>query len=235
MSRCGGECLLLAESAAAMPVEDFHEALTGCNECPLLSGESAASLKLLAQKAKEAGRLLRKQRNETNKLRAEVGELGAAASRYEDRVQKLELLHQASTRELEEQVELSRHQEQTLRELSAPILRLSRGVIALPVIGQVDRARADVMMNKLLGELATRHVRHAILDLTGVDSIDAETADHLLRILSAGRLLGAEVLLTGLRGEVARMLVGLDFDPTSVTTLSTVEEALKRCMAKPRG
>jgi rsbT co-antagonist protein RsbR len=234
MSPCD-PCLLERESAADMPLDAFQEALFACGECPLVSGEGAPpAVRLLVRKQREAARALRKQRNEAAKLRAELEDLSNAAKVYEHRVARLESLHRASVQELEAQVALAREQEQALRELSAPILRLSRGVLALPVIGRVDGARADVMMSKLLAELSERQARHAILDLTGVEAIDAETADHLLRILSAARLLGAEVLLTGLRGEVARMLVGLDFDPARVTTLSTVEEALRRCMSRAR-
>jgi len=234
MSACE-HCLLEEPSSARMTLEAFQEALASCDACPLIHGEAASpAIKLLVQKHREAARVIRRQRSDANKLRAELGEIGASAEKYEERVSRLEILHQASTRELEAQVELARRQEEALRDLSAPILRLSRGVIALPVIGRVDRARADVMMGKLLAELSERQVQYAILDLTGVEAIDAETADHLVRILASARLLGAEVVLTGLRGEVARTLVGLDFDPASVTTLASVEEALRRSTARPR-
>ena len=234
MSRCAS-CLLERQDASSLSPEDFQEQLSQCTECPLVSGETAIpAIRLLVQKQRDAARASRKQRNETNKLRAENAELRAESHKYEDRVTRLEVLHQSTTQELEAQVALAREQEQTLRALSAPILRLSKGVIALPVIGRVDAARADVMMKNLLAELSERQANSAILDLTGVSEIDGEAANHLLRILSAARLLGAEVLLTGLRGEVARMLVGLDFDPSRFTTLATVEEALRRCMSRAR-
>lgn len=220
-----------------MAVEAFLEELSECTDCPLTkdaNGPRALPLTLLVRKHREAARALRKGRNEANKLRGEIGDLRQEAQKFEDRVNRLETLHRTSTEELEAQVALAREQEQALRELSTPILRLSKGVIALPVIGRVDSERANVMMSKLLGELSERQAKHAILDLTGVSEIDEETANHLLRIVSAARLLGAEVLLTGLRGEVARMMVGLELDSSRMTTLPTVEEALRRCLSRSR-
>lgn len=240
MSRCAS-CLLEREDSLAMPLEAFWEDLSACTDCPHFNTDEASSggkpmpIALLVQRHREAARALRKSRNESNKLRGELEDLRHEAQRFEDRVARLEVLHQTSTEELSAQVALAREQEQALRELSTPILRLSKGVLALPVIGRVDSGRADVMMTKLLAELSSRKAKHAILDLTGVSEIDAETANHVLRIVSAARLLGAEVLLTGLRGDVARMMVGLDIDTSRMTTLPTVEEALDRCLSRKRG
>ncbi|UQA55010.1 STAS domain-containing protein [Polyangium aurulentum] len=229
MSRCAS-CVLERPESMTAPVEAFLDELAGCEACPLVEGPDApAAVRLLVHKHREALRLIRRLGSDARKLRREVDDLAQEAERYEDRVAKLESLHQTSTRELEAQIEHSRAQEEAMRAMSAPVLRLGRDVVALPLIGKVDRARADVLMGKLLDEIRDRSVRNAILDLTGVADIDAETADHLLRILAAARLLGAEVMVTGMRGEVARTLVGLDFDPTRLVALGTVEEALRRC------
>jgi anti-anti-sigma regulatory factor len=214
------------------PVEDFLDDLAGCEACPLVEGpDASAVIRLLVHKHGQALRLIRRRGSDARKLRREVDELAQEADRYEHRVAKLEYLQQTSTRELEAQIAHSRAQEEAMRAMSAPVLRLGPDVVALPLIGKVDRARAEVLMGKLLDEIRDRSVRHAILDLTGVADIDAETADHLLRILAAARLLGAEVMVTGMRGEVARTLVGLDFDPTRLVALGTVEEALRHCRA----
>jgi anti-anti-sigma regulatory factor len=220
----------------AQPIEAFLDELAGCEACPLAEGPDApAAVRLLVHKHREALRLIRRLGSETRKLRRELDELAFEAEHYEDRVAKLENLQQTSTRELEAQIAHSRAQEEAMRAMSAPVLRLGRDVVALPIIGKVDRARADVLMTKLLDEIRDRSVRHAIVDLTGVAEIDEETADHLLRILAAARLLGALVMVTGMRGEVARTLVGLDFDPTRLVALGSVEEALRRCRASRRG
>lgn len=227
MSHCVA-CLLERSDAAERSVEAFHDEFLECDECPLFSGPDAdPALCLLARKHREAARAMRRLRSDLGKRKAEVEHLRIAAEESGARLTRLESRWRAVADELEAQVKLARSQESLLRELSAPILRIAHDVVALPVIGQVDRARADVMMRKLLFEIAERHVRYAILDLTGVEAIDSATAEHLMRILAAARLLGTDVLLTGIRGGIARTLAGLDIDFGCVMTRATVEEALR--------
>lgn len=233
--RCD-ECALESPHSAGLPVEAFLDKLAGCADCPLLKGGEATPLvALLAQKHREAAGLVRRLRSKVHQQQRELGEYAAALDRVDDRVAKLESMHEASTRELSQQLALVRQQQQAMQAMSTPIIRVWRGVLALPVIGQLDRDRAALMLTSLLDEIQARGATHAILDLTGVAEIDGDTADHLLRISRAAALLGAEVVLTGIRPAVAQALVGVQADLAATTTLGDVEEALRFCLGRRRG
>lgn len=118
--------------------------------------------------------------------------------------------------------ELRTVQSEALRELSTPLLPLADGVIAMPLIGTLDAARAQQVMEKLLEGVSRLRAHTAILDITGVRSVDADAADALLRVASATRLLGARVILTGIAPDVARTLVDLQADLAGITTRDTL-------------
>nr|WP_276603564.1 STAS domain-containing protein [Nannocystis pusilla] len=96
----------------------------------------------------------------------------------------------------------------------------------MPIVGTLDGARADQVIEVLLAGCAARKARHAILDVTGVPHADTAVAAALLRAAAAVRLLGVEPILTGIRPEVARTLVGLDVDLRGVVTLPTLQEGI---------
>lgn len=114
----------------------------------------------------------------------------------------------------------------SLRELSAPLMPLSEGVLAMPLIGAIDSARAGQIMETLLDGITARRARIAILDVTGIKTIDSYAAEALVRIAGAARLLGAEVILTGISGPVAMSLVGLGVDLGGVRTLDTLQSGI---------
>src|SRR5690606_19838895 len=113
--------------------------------------------------------------------------------------------------------------------LSTPIIQVWSGILVLPLVGALDAARADALMSGLLESVVARGARHAILDLTGVSEVDGPRADHLLRVVRAARLLGAEVLLSGMRPQVARAVADLDLRFEGLRTASSLEEALRAC------
>jgi rsbT co-antagonist protein RsbR len=234
--RCD-ECVLERESATAAPsIETFLEKLAVCTECPLRKAAPTEELvRVLIDRHREAARLVRKLSSKVRQQEVELEELAIEMEKYEARVGKLENLHRSSTRELLDQVDLAQRQEAALRAMSTPIIRVWQGVLALPVIGKLDSERAELMLGSLLLEIELQGSSHAIIDLTGVGEIDEATADHLLRITRAAEFLGAQVVLTGMRGKVAQRLVDLGADLAEVATMGDVEDALRRCISERRG
>ncbi len=113
-------------------------------------------------------------------------------------------------------------------QLSTPILSLGRATLALPLIGVLDEARAIAVTTRTLAEVSTRGARHVVLDLTGVETIDAPTLGHLLRLAQAVRLLGARCLLCGLRPRVAAILADLAGTHNVLEAVSDLGAALER-------
>ncbi len=133
-------------------------------------------------------------------------------------------------RELRDKLELIRRQEETLRTLAVPIVQVWDGVLMVPLMGSLDSERAGDVMERLLQEIVSARARFAILDLTAVDHVDTSTANHLVRIVRAVDLLGARVVVTGIRSAVAQAMVGLGMDLSSMTTLRNLQEGLRACM-----
>lgn len=136
--------------------------------------------------------------------------------------------------ELREKLELIRQQEAALRALSTPILQVWEGVITVPVMGGLDSQRAFGLMERLLQAIAGSPTKSVILDLTAVDEVDTGTADHLIRIVRAAELLGARVVVTGIRPAVAQIIVSLGLDLGAIATLRNLQEGLKACMPRSR-
>ncbi|MDI1446821.1 GAF domain-containing protein [Polyangium sp. 6x1] len=128
---------------------------------------------------------------------------------------------------LREQLEIIHQQREDIRTLSTPLLDVWDGVVAMPVLGALDESRAARAMEVLLATIAQRTVHCAILDLTGVASVDAVTAEHLLRMTRAVELLGARALIVGIRPEVARTIVSLGIGLGRVETRATLKDALQ--------
>ncbi|MFO7566545.1 MAG: STAS domain-containing protein [Enhygromyxa sp.] len=114
--------------------------------------------------------------------------------------------------------------------LSAPILRVWDGVLAVPVLGTLAGERAASLLERLLDELQRTRSDYAILDVTGVDLIDTHTADYLLRIARSIELLGARCIITGIRPAVAQTMVTLDATFGGIITLATLRDGIKYCM-----
>jgi rsbT co-antagonist protein RsbR len=111
-------------------------------------------------------------------------------------------------------------------ELSTPVIRLWEGVIAVPLVGTLDSARAQLVMEKLLETLVATGADYAVLDITGVPTVDTEVAQHLLKTVSAARLLGAECIVSGIRPQVAQTIVSLGIEFGDIATKATLADAL---------
>ncbi len=119
--------------------------------------------------------------------------------------------------------------------LSTPIVQLWDEVLAVPIVGAIDAERTGRVMEKLLACIIDSKSRFAILDVTGVETIDAATADNFVRIIRAVQLLGAHGVLSGIVPAVAQTLVDLGVDLSGVRTFANLREALKACLAEPGG
>jgi rsbT co-antagonist protein RsbR len=137
--------------------------------------------------------------------------------------------------ELRAKLELIERQQRVIRALSTPIIQVWDNVLTLPMVGVIDSARASEIMQSLLNEVVRTRARYAILDMTGVDAIDTATASHLLSLIRAIQLLGAEGIVTGLQPSIAQTIVGLGVDLSGILTLATLREGLKLCMRRMSG
>lgn len=141
-----------------------------------------------------------------------------------------------------QQEELIRTQEQVieaqraaLRELSTPLIPLATGVVAMPLVGTIDSQRAEQIIETLLYGIVEQQADVAILDITGVRVMDTQVANAIIRTAQAVKLLGAEVVLTGIRAEVAQTLVFLGADLSSIVTRSTLQSGTAYAMERQIG
>jgi rsbT co-antagonist protein RsbR len=114
----------------------------------------------------------------------------------------------------------------TMMELSTPVVRLWEGIIAVPLVGTLDSARTQLVMEKLLDTLVATGADHAVIDITGVPTVDTEVAQHLLKTVSAARLLGAECTISGIRPQVAQTIVSLGIEFGDIATKASLADAL---------
>ena len=121
--------------------------------------------------------------------------------------------------------EIIRRQQEELAELSTPVVELWEGILALPVIGTLDSARTQTVMENLLSKIVQTGATHAILDITGVPTVDTLVAQHLLKTVAAARLMGAECIISGIRPQIAQTIVHLGVDLGDVITKSTLSDA----------
>ena len=121
--------------------------------------------------------------------------------------------------------EVIRRQQEELLELSTPVVKLWDGVLALPIIGTLDSARTQVVMESLLQAIVQTNSRVAIIDITGVPTVDTVVAQHLLKTVTAARLMGAECIISGVRPQIAQTIVHLGINLLDVTTKATLSAA----------
>jgi rsbT co-antagonist protein RsbR len=162
-------------------------------------------------------------------LRAEIGKDGAALA---DEVwlatlliDELGLLTTEAFQKTREEVIL--RQQKELLELSTPVVRLWENVLALPLIGTLDSARTQVVMQNLLDAIVQTRSDYAIIDITGVPIVDTLVAQHLLKTVAAARLMGADCLISGIRPQIAQTIIHLGVDLSEVTTKATLADAFE--------
>ncbi len=118
-----------------------------------------------------------------------------------------------------------RRQQEEMLELSTPVIKLWHNILALPLIGTLDSARTQVVMESLLGAIVETNSRVAILDITGVPTVDTVVAQHLLKTVTAARLMGAECIISGIRPQIAQTIVHLGINLLDITTKATLRDA----------
>lgn len=114
-----------------------------------------------------------------------------------------------------------------IAEISTPVIRVWDGILALPIIGTLDSSRTQVVMENLLQEIVETGSSIAILDISGVPAVDSLVAQHLIKTVSATRLMGAECIISGIRPEIAQTIVHLGIDLSNIVTKATLASALK--------
>jgi rsbT co-antagonist protein RsbR len=123
--------------------------------------------------------------------------------------------------------EIIERQQQELLDLTTPVVRLWESIVALPLIGTLDSERTQVVMESLLESIVENEAAIAIIDITGVPTVDTLVAQHLLKTVAAARLMGAECIISGIRPQIAQTIVHLGVDLGDVVTKATLAEALK--------
>src|SRR5579859_343651 len=121
-------------------------------------------------------------------------------------------------------------QANAMLELSTPVVRLWDGIIAVPLVGTLDSARTQLVMEKMLDALVATRSEHAVIDITGVPTVDTEVAQHLLKTVMAARLLGAQCTLCGIRPQIAHTIVSLGIEFGDITTKATLADALAHAL-----
>jgi rsbT co-antagonist protein RsbR len=123
-------------------------------------------------------------------------------------------------------------QQQELLDLSTPVIKLWDGIVAVPLIGTLDSERTQVVMESLLEAIVENEATVAIIDITGVPTVDTLVAQHLLKTVAAARLMGADCIISGIRPQIAQTIVHLGVDLGDVATKSTVADALRIALGK---
>ena len=123
-------------------------------------------------------------------------------------------------------------QQQEMLELSTPVVELWRGILAVPLIGTLDSSRTQVVMQNLLEAIVAKRSGIAIIDITGVPTVDTLVAQHLLKTVAAARLMGAECIISGIRPQIAQTIIHLGVDLGNVITKATLADAFLVALRK---
>ncbi|MFZ0731080.1 MAG: STAS domain-containing protein [Candidatus Sulfotelmatobacter sp.] len=123
--------------------------------------------------------------------------------------------------------EVIRRQQEELLELSTPVVKLWDGILALPLIGTLDSARTQIVMESLLQAIVQTNSKFAIIDITGVPTVDTVVAQHLLKTVTAARLMGADCIVSGVRPQIAQTIVHLGINLLDITTKATLAAAFR--------
>jgi rsbT co-antagonist protein RsbR len=160
---------------------------------------------------------LRDERGEPHGLISVTVDISEAARREDELLAKIALVEK---------------QEKVIRDLTTPIIEVWDHVLALPMLGVIDSEKAASVMEDLLHAIVNKRAACAILDLTGVDRVDTQMAGHLIKMIQAMRLLGAEGVVTGMRPSVAQTIIALGLDLSSIRVMGTLQAGLRWCMER---
>jgi rsbT co-antagonist protein RsbR len=128
--------------------------------------------------------------------------------------------------------EIIQRQQADMLELSTPVVKLWEGILALPVIGTLDSRRTQVVMESLLERIVETSAEIAIIDITGVPTVDTLVAQHLIKTVNAARLMGTECIISGIRPQIAQTIVHLGVDLQGVITKATLADAFQLALAR---
>ena len=223
----------LASAPAGTSLEDFNssgwqplkELLASLSASRAVQGFTPSETALFVLSLKSPlFKLIREQKgNSADQLYAEI-------IAVDDFVDKLALHTTDSYIHGRDQV-ISRQQEEML-ELSTPVVTLWDGIVALPLIGTLDSARTQVVMESLLQAIVQTNSRFAIIDITGVPTVDTLVAQHLLKTITAARLMGAECIISGIRPQIAQTIVHLGINLQDVITKAKLADAFKLALER---
>ena len=160
--------------------------------------------------------LLRREIKDPEKLGAEIWLMTVLLDRLG--------LYTAEVYQQNREIVIARQQEELL-ELSTPVVELWNNIVALPLIGTLDSARTQVVMESLLEKIVENEAMIAIIDITGVPTVDTLVAQHLLKTVAAARLMGADCIISGMRPQIAQTIVHLGFNLSDVITKATLADA----------
>jgi len=145
-------------------------------------------------------------------------------------VDKLGLMTFAAFLKTKEQ--LIAQQAEEMLELSTPVVKLWQGIVAIPLIGTLDSNRTQIVMESLLSTIVATNSKVAIIDITGVPAVDTLVAQHLLKTITAAKLMGAECILSGIRPQIAQTIVHLGINMSEVITKASLADALAVALQK---
>ena len=177
------------------------------------------------------------------RLREHVSDVGALAEETWAATRMLDRLGLYTTEVFQKsREEVIARQQQELLELSTPVVKIWDGVVAVPLIGTLDSARTQVVMENLLERIVQTGASVAIIDITGVPTVDTLVAQHLIKTVAAARLMGAECIISGIRPQIAQTIVHLGVVLENVTTKASLADAIAMALkqtgfvvAKARG
>ena len=214
-----------AETFQAAPWNSLRGALEALSRSRAAQGQSAGdtSAFVLAFKRPLFGLIQQELKTQPDLQMGTVWAISALA----DRMAQWTAATYQHTRE-----ELIKRQQQDLLELSTPVIKLFEGVLAVPMIGTLDSSRTQVVMETLLQRIVETGSRLAIIDITGVPTVDTLVAQHLLKTVSAIRLMGAECIISGIRPQIAQTIVHLGIDLQGIATKASLADALELAMAQ---
>jgi len=168
-----------------------------------------------------------------NKLRTNIQDPAALAQEFWTAtlaLDRLGLFTMEAYQRTREEV-ISRQQKELL-ELSTPVVRLWENILALPLIGTLDSSRTQVVMQNLLEAIVSTRSDIAIIDITGVPTVDTLVAQHLLKTVAAARLMGADCIISGIRPQIAQTIIHLGVDLSAVTTKATMADAFQLALKR---
>jgi rsbT co-antagonist protein RsbR len=168
------------------------------------------------------------------RLRSEVGrDADALAEETWTATELLDKLGMFTVRAFQKTREdVINRQQQEMLELSTPVVKLWDGILALPMIGTLDSARTQIVMESLLQAIVDTESELAIIDITGVPTVDTLVAQHLIKTVTAIRLMGADCIISGVRPQIAQTIVHLGVDLQGITTKATLADALKLALKR---